>query len=83
VLFFHKFCALILTVTFLTHVADLDYRIVGKREWGLLWGPNSMVRLTRDAPVCCNKNRPPALLLSSSMVEHSAVNRRVVGSSPT
>ena len=25
----------------------------------------------------------PALLLSSSMVEHSAVNRRVVGSSPT
>jgi len=28
-------------------------------------------------------NKKDALLLSSSMVEHPAVNRRVVGSSPT
>ena len=48
VLFFHKFCAIGLTVTFLMHLADLGYRIVAKREWSLLWGPNSMVPRWKD-----------------------------------
>ena len=47
VLFFHKFCAIGLTITFLTHLVDIGYRIVAKREWSLLWGPNSMRRAGR------------------------------------
>ena len=34
-------------------------------------------------PAGVNWDLPTNLLLGSSMVEHSAVNRRVVGSSPT
>ncbi len=48
VLFFHKFFAIGLTVTFVIHLADIAYRIVGKREWGLLYGPNSMVPRWKD-----------------------------------
>jgi cytochrome b subunit of formate dehydrogenase len=48
VLFFHKFCAIALTAAFLIHVADLVYRVVTKREWSLLWGPNSMVPRWKD-----------------------------------
>jgi cytochrome b subunit of formate dehydrogenase len=48
VLFFHKFCAIALTVAFLLHVADVAYRILAKSEWGLLWGPNSMVPRWKD-----------------------------------
>jgi cytochrome b subunit of formate dehydrogenase len=48
ILFFHKFCALVLTVAFLIHLADIAYRIVAKREWSLLWGPNSMVPRWKD-----------------------------------
>jgi hypothetical protein len=39
--------------------------------------------LTARVRVCCNGFRKSLTLLSSSMVEHSAVNRRVVGSNPT
>jgi cytochrome b subunit of formate dehydrogenase len=48
VLFFHKFFAIGLTITFLAHLADIGYRIVGKREWSLLWGPNSMTPRWKD-----------------------------------
>jgi len=47
-LFFHKFCAFVLTVAFLMHVAEMAYRIVVKREYGLLWGPNSMTPCLKD-----------------------------------
>jgi cytochrome b subunit of formate dehydrogenase len=48
VLFFHKFCAIGLTITFLAHLVDIGYRILGKRELSLLWGPNSMVPRWKD-----------------------------------
>jgi len=47
-LFFHKLNAVILTVIFLVHLADIGYRIVGKRDWSLLWGRNSMVPNLKD-----------------------------------
>jgi cytochrome b subunit of formate dehydrogenase len=48
VLFFHKFCAIVMTAAFLIHVADIGYRVVAKREYGLLWGPTSMVPRWKD-----------------------------------
>lgn len=48
VLFFHEFCALVLTIAFLIHVANLVYRIIARKEYGLLWGPNSMVPRLKD-----------------------------------
>jgi cytochrome b subunit of formate dehydrogenase len=47
-LFFHKFCAIVLTVTFLIHLTSIGYRVVAKREWSLLWGPNSMAPRWKD-----------------------------------
>src|SRR6202049_4465407 len=32
ILFFHLFCAVVLTIAFLTHVANLGYRIVFRKE---------------------------------------------------
>lgn len=49
ILFFHKFCALILTLAFLIHVRDLIARSVFKREKGIFWGPTSMVANWKDA----------------------------------
>lgn len=48
VLFLHKFCAVIMTIDFLYHVADICYRTILKREWWLLYGPNSMVPRLKD-----------------------------------
>lgn len=48
ILFLHKFFAVMLTIDFLIHLADLAYRIVVKKERGLLWGPNSMVPNLKD-----------------------------------
>jgi cytochrome b subunit of formate dehydrogenase len=48
ILFFHKFCAVILTIDFLIHVADIAYRIAVKKQWSLLWGTNSMVPNLKD-----------------------------------
>jgi len=48
VLFFHLFCAVVLTGAFLVHVANVVYRIVFKREYGLAWGPNSLVPNLKD-----------------------------------
>jgi len=48
ILFFHKFCAVILSIDFLIHVADIIYRTAVKKQWGLLWGTNSMVPNLKD-----------------------------------
>ncbi len=48
ILFFHLFSAVVLTIAFLIHVANLVYRIVARKEYGLLWGPFSMVPNLKD-----------------------------------
>jgi cytochrome b subunit of formate dehydrogenase len=48
ILFFHKFCALVLTAAFLIHVRDLLTRSLVHREKGIFWGPNSMVANWKD-----------------------------------
>jgi len=48
ILFFHKLFAVILTAAFLVHLADIVNRLVFKKQWGLLWGPNSMVPNLKD-----------------------------------
>jgi len=48
VLFFHKSCALLLTAGFLFHVAELLYRVFGKGEFSILYGPNSMTPRPKD-----------------------------------
>jgi cytochrome b subunit of formate dehydrogenase len=48
ILFFHKFCAVVLTIAFAAHVGDILYRAVVKKQWGLLWGPNSLVPNLKD-----------------------------------
>ena len=48
ILFFHKLCAVAMTIAFLIHVANILYRVVFKKEYGLVWGPNSMVPRLKD-----------------------------------
>ncbi len=48
ILFFHKFCALALTVAFLIHVKDIFQRALVKREKGVFWGVTSMVANWKD-----------------------------------
>ena len=48
VLFFHLVCAVVMTVAFLIHVANLVYRIIFRKEFGLVWGPTSMVPNLKD-----------------------------------
>jgi cytochrome b subunit of formate dehydrogenase len=48
ILFFHKLCAVTLTVGFLIHVADTLYRGIIKREGGIFWGPESLVPRPKD-----------------------------------
>ena len=48
ILFFHKLCAVVLTVAFLIHVKDLFTRSVMRHEKGIFWGPNSMVANWKD-----------------------------------
>lgn len=48
ILFFHKLCAFALTVAFLIHVADVCYRVVAKKQYGLVWGPDSLVPNLKD-----------------------------------
>jgi cytochrome b subunit of formate dehydrogenase len=47
--FFHRVCAVLLSACFLTHLAHLCYRLFGRREFHLLWGPDSLVPQPRDA----------------------------------
>jgi cytochrome b subunit of formate dehydrogenase len=48
ILFFHKLCAVALTIAFLIHVANIVYRVLVKKEYGVVWGPNSMVPGLKD-----------------------------------
>jgi cytochrome b subunit of formate dehydrogenase len=49
ILFFHLFCAVVLTIAFGIHVANLVYRIISRKEYHLLWGNTSMVPNLKDA----------------------------------
>ena len=48
ILFFHKFCALVLTIAFLLHVKEVFTRGLFHREKGIFWGPTSMVANWKD-----------------------------------
>ena len=48
ILFFHKLCALTLTVAFLIHVEDIFKRALVRHEKGIFWGPTSMVANWKD-----------------------------------
>ena len=48
ILFFHKFCALVLSLAFLNHVKDIFVRAFLHKEKGLFWGPNSMIASPKD-----------------------------------
>lgn len=48
ILFFHKFCAVVLTIAFLLHVKEIFTRGVMHREKGVFWGPTSMVANLKD-----------------------------------
>jgi len=48
ILFFHKLCAVILTLAFLSHVSHVVYRGIIRRERGIFWGPTSMVPQWKD-----------------------------------
>ena len=49
ILFFHKLCALVLTVAFLVHLKDIIQRGIVNREKGIFWGSTSMVANWQDA----------------------------------
>ncbi|MDR3750362.1 MAG: cytochrome b/b6 domain-containing protein [Terracidiphilus sp.] len=48
IIFFHKLCAVVLTLAFLIHVKDIFTRGVVNREKGIFWGSNSMVANWKD-----------------------------------
>jgi cytochrome b subunit of formate dehydrogenase len=49
IIFFHKLCAVVLTLAFLIHVKDLFTRAFIHREKGIFWGSTSMVANWKDA----------------------------------
>jgi cytochrome b subunit of formate dehydrogenase len=48
ILFFHKFCAIVLSIAFLVHVKEVFTRGLYRREKGIFWGPTSMVANWKD-----------------------------------
>ncbi len=48
ILFFHKLCALVLTLAFLVHLRDILIRAFVNHEKGIFWGPTSMVANWKD-----------------------------------
>jgi cytochrome b subunit of formate dehydrogenase len=48
ILFFHKFCAMVLTVAFLIHLKEIVTRGIIHREKGIFWGATSMVPNWKD-----------------------------------
>jgi len=48
ILFFHLLNAVVMTAVFLMHLANVAYRVVRYKDFGLLWGPNSMVPRLKD-----------------------------------
>ena len=57
ILFFHKFCALVLTIAFLIHVKEIFTRGLFRREKGIFWGATSMVANWKDAKDMFNHMR--------------------------
>ncbi|HEY4379788.1 MAG TPA: hypothetical protein VGN01_05545 [Acidobacteriaceae bacterium] len=57
ILFFHKCCAIVLTLAFLYHLKDIATRVLVNKEKGLLWGPNSMVANWKDVQDLVNHLR--------------------------
>jgi cytochrome b subunit of formate dehydrogenase len=47
--FFHRTSAVLLSTCFSIHLVDLLYRLFVKRQFSLLWGPDSLVPQPRDA----------------------------------
>jgi cytochrome b subunit of formate dehydrogenase len=47
--FFHRVFAVLMTACFLIHVGHLLYRLFARREFHILWGPDSLVPQPRDA----------------------------------
>ena len=43
ILFFHKLCAIVLSIAFLLHVKEIFTRGIMNREKGIFWGATSMV----------------------------------------
>jgi len=48
IIFFHKLCAVVLTLAFLIHLKEVFTRGVLHREKGVFWGSNSMVANWKD-----------------------------------
>jgi len=48
ILFFHKLCAVVLTLAFLVHLKDIFQRAFVYHEKGIFWGPTSMVANWKD-----------------------------------
>jgi cytochrome b subunit of formate dehydrogenase len=48
ILFFHKLCAVVLTLAFLVHVKDIFTRSLVHHEKGIFWGATSMVANWKD-----------------------------------
>ena len=48
VLFFHKFCAVLVTTGFFFHIGEVLYRASVKKERGMFWGPTSLVPQPQD-----------------------------------
>src|ERR1035438_1158612 len=48
ILFFHLLNAVLMSIAFLIHLGNVMYRVVAHKEYGLLWGPNSMVPRLKD-----------------------------------
>jgi cytochrome b subunit of formate dehydrogenase len=44
----HRAFALVLIATFIAHVARIGHRLIVKKDYGVLWGPDSMVPQPRD-----------------------------------
>jgi cytochrome b subunit of formate dehydrogenase len=44
----HRVCALLLIVVFLLHLTRMARRLIGKKDYGVLWGPRSMVPQWKD-----------------------------------
>jgi cytochrome b subunit of formate dehydrogenase len=57
ILFFHKLCAIVLTIAFLIHVKEIFTRGILKREKGIFWGATSMVANWKDAKDLVNHMR--------------------------
>lgn len=48
ILFFHKLCAIVLTIAFLIHAKEVFTRGLYRGEKGIFWGPTSMVANWKD-----------------------------------